>query len=153
MGLAIWQMVLFWLPGAQTFFGLSLVLVRLQFVMMLSAMLILGYAFYTNDFSVSFVAANSNTHLPVMYRIAAIWGGHEGSMLLWVFLLTAWMFAVTFGAQRLPEDMQARVLFILSGLALGFYAFLWMTSDPFARVFPAPLQGRDLNPLLQDPGL
>ena len=162
MGLAVWQVGILGgflygprraINGSPVFLALGIALARLQFVMMLCALAILGYAFYTNDFSVAFVAANSNTQLPGIYRIAAIWGGHEGSMLLWVFLLTGWMFTVSYGAKRLPTDMQARVLVILSLVAFGFYAFLWFTSDPFARLFPAPTEGRDLNPLLQDPGL
>ncbi|CAN5281664.1 heme lyase CcmF/NrfE family subunit [soil metagenome] len=112
------------------------------------------YAFISNDFSVSYVAANSNTHLPLGYRIAAVWGAHEGSLLLWVMILGLWMSAVAWFSKSLPEEMLARVLAILAIISAGFLLFVLMTSDPFARLLPeTPIEGRDLNPLLQDPGL
>ena len=113
----------------------------------------LTYAFVTNDFSVQYVALNSNSALPVHYRIAGAWGGHEGSLLLWCLMLGVWMSAVSFFSEHLPEDMVARVLGVLGLVSAGFLAFLLFTSNPFDRLFPVPADGRDLNPLLQDPGM
>lgn len=114
----------------------------------------LSYCFLVNDFSVAYVANNSNTSLPWFYRLCAVWGAHEGSLLLWVFILTIWMVAVSFFSRELPIDMRIRVLSVLALLALGFYFFLLTTSNPFLRYLQnIPINGRDLNPLLQDPGL
>ncbi|MBE0473387.1 heme lyase CcmF/NrfE family subunit [Rhodoferax sp.] len=115
--------------------------------------LCLTYAFYTNDFSVQYVAQNSNTQLPVMYRIAAVWGGHEGSLLLWLLMLCSWMMAVSLFSSQLPDVMVSRVLGVLALIAVGFMLFMLLTSSPFDRLVQIPLEGRDLNPLLQDPGL
>ncbi|HYF97605.1 MAG TPA: heme lyase CcmF/NrfE family subunit, partial [Coxiellaceae bacterium] len=112
------------------------------------------YAFITNDFSVRYVAENSNSTLPLIYRFCAVWGAHEGSLLLWVYLLTLWMAAVSIFSLHLPLTLIARILAVLSMVAAGFYLFILLTSDPFARLLTdIPLNGRDLNPLLQDPGL
>jgi len=124
-----------------------------QFVFVAFAFACLSYAFVTNDFSVQYVASNSNSELPLKYRIAAVWGGHEGSLLLWVLILCSWMVAVTVFSRRLPEDMVARVLGVMGLVSVGFLAFMLFTSNPFERLLPAPLDGRDLNPLLQDPGM
>ncbi|HTY49798.1 MAG TPA: heme lyase CcmF/NrfE family subunit [Steroidobacteraceae bacterium] len=124
-----------------------------QFVMLATAMGVLGYAFVTYDFSVLYVAENSNSALPLLYRVAAIWGAHEGSLLLWIFLLSAWMLAVAIGSGRLPRRFAARVLGVLGLVSVGFLLFILFTSDPFRRLIPAAADGRDLNPLLQDPGL
>ncbi|MCZ6525427.1 MAG: heme lyase CcmF/NrfE family subunit, partial [Gammaproteobacteria bacterium] len=113
----------------------------------------LVYAFITNDFSVSYVANNSNTLLPVQYRISAVWGAHEGSLLLWVLILGIWMFAVTIFNRGLPKEFVARVLGVMGLISLGFLLFLLLTSNPFERILIAPQEGADLNPLLQDPGL
>ena len=113
----------------------------------------LVYAFVTNDFSVQYVALNSNSALPLEYRIAGAWGGHEGSLLLWCLMLGVWMAAVSFFSAHLPEDMVARVLGVMGLVSAGFLAFLLFTSNPFDRLFPVPADGRDLNPLLQDPGM
>jgi cytochrome c-type biogenesis protein CcmF len=113
----------------------------------------LVYAFVTNDFSVQYVALNSNSALPLAYRIAGAWGGHEGSLLLWCLMLGVWMTAVTLFSAHLPEDMVARVLGVMGLVTSGFLAFMLFTSNPFDRLFPAPADGRDLNPLLQDPGM
>lgn len=110
-------------------------------------------AFVAKDFSVLYVANNSNTDLPLIYRISAVWGAHEGSLLLWSAVLTAWMCAVARASQALPEVFVARVLGVMSLVNVGFLAFILFTSNPFLRHFPAPADGRDLNPLLQDPGL
>src|SRR5262249_25529052 len=114
----------------------------------------LAYAFLTNDFSVAYVANNSNTQLPWFYRFCAIWGAHEGSLLLWVFILNIWMSAVAICSARLPLETVARVLAVLAMISLGFLLFLLSTSNPFLRLLPDfPANGQDLNPLLQDPGL
>jgi len=113
----------------------------------------LVYAFVNNDFSVAYVAQNSNTTLPLHYRVAAVWGGHEGSILLWTLILGVWMFAVTLFSRHLPQDMISRVLGVMGLVSAGFLAFMLFTSNPFDRLFPVPPDGRDLNPLLQDPGM
>ncbi len=113
----------------------------------------LTYAFYTNDFSVSYVAQHSNSKLPGMYRIAGVWGGHEGSLLLWLMMLSSWMLAVSIFSRQLPDAMVSRVLGILGLVAVGFLLFMLITSNPFLRLSDIPADGHDLNPLLQDPGL
>ena len=113
----------------------------------------LVHAFVTNDFSVQYVALNSNTALPLAYRIAGAWGGHEGSLLLWCLMLGIWMSGVSVFSRHLPEEMAARVLGVLGLVSAGFLAFMLFTSNPFDRLFPSPADGRDLNPLLQDPGM
>ena len=113
----------------------------------------LTYDFVTNDFSVQYVALHSNSALPLHYRVSGAWGGHEGSLLLWCLMLGVWMSAVSFFSSHLPEDMVARVLGVMGLVSAGFLAFLLFTSNPFDRLFPVPADGRDLNPLLQDPGM
>ena len=113
----------------------------------------LTYAFVTNDFSVQYVAMHSNSALPLHYRISGVWGGHEGSFLLWCLMLGVWMLAVAAFSAHLPQEMVARVLGVMGVLSAGFIAFMLFTSNPFDRLFPAPPDGRDLNPLLQDPGM
>jgi len=113
----------------------------------------LVWSFVTNDFSVVNVAQNGNTLLPVPYKVAASWGSHEGSMLLWVLMLSLWGAAVAVFSRRLPDEMVARVLGVMGLVAIGFIAFMLITSDPFNRMFPPAAEGRDLNPLLQDPGM
>ena len=110
-------------------------------------------AFATDDWSVAYVAANANAQLPLHYRLAAAWGGHEGSLLLWVWLLALWTLAVALGSRSLPAATRARVLGVLALLEVGFTSFILLTSNPFIRQWPAALDGRDLNPLLQDPGM
>jgi len=113
----------------------------------------LVYAFVGNDFSVAYVAMNSNSALPLHYRVAGAWGGHEGSLLLWTLMLGVWMTAVSLFSRHLPEPMVARVLGVMGLVSAGFLAFMLFTSNPFDRLLPAPPDGRDLNPLLQDPGM
>ena len=113
----------------------------------------LTYSFVVNDFSVHYVALNSNSALPLHYRMTAVWGGHEGSLLLWMLMLTGWMTAVTVFSRHLPADLVARVLGVMGILSAGFLAFMLFTSNPFDRLLPAAADGRDLNPLLQDPGM
>ncbi|MFZ0791987.1 MAG: heme lyase CcmF/NrfE family subunit [Chromatiaceae bacterium] len=110
-------------------------------------------AFLTDDFSVVYVATNSNSLMPDIYKVSALWGAHEGSLLLWVFLLAAWGAAVATFSRNLPLPMIARVISVQGMIAIGFLLFMLLTSNPFERIFPAPLEGRDLNPLLQDFGL
>lgn len=126
---------------------------RAQFVFIALAFVCLGYSFYANDFSVLYVASNSNSHLPLVYRLAAVWGGHEGSMLLWVSILAVWTMAVTMFAKGLPESFRIRLIAVMGLVSVGFLAFIIFTSNPFERLIPAALDGRDLNPLLQDPGM
>ncbi|MEO8122398.1 MAG: cytochrome c biogenesis protein CcsA, partial [Rhodoferax sp.] len=124
-----------------------------QFVFLAIAMACLWYALIANDFSVQYVASNSNSHLPVEYRMAALWGAHEGSLLLWAFILSVWTLAVAIFSRSLPDAFVARVLGVMGLISIGFLLFMLLTSNPFDRVFPAALEGRDLNPLLQDIGL
>ena len=113
----------------------------------------LTVAFIQNDFSVGYVAQHSNTLLPLPYRIAAVWGGHEGSLLLWAFMLGLWALAVALFSRHLPPIMVARVVGVLGLVTAGFLLFILLSSNPFTRLLPAVAEGRDLNPLLQDPGL
>jgi cytochrome c-type biogenesis protein CcmF len=129
-------------PAAQTLFMLLVV-----------AFACLAASFLRSDFSVAYVAAHSNTRLPAVYRFCAVWGGHEGSLLLWLLILSGWSFAVARCSRALPADMVARVLAVLGLVAAGFAAFILLTSNPFDRLLPAAPEGADLNPLLQDPGL
>ncbi|MBI5912552.1 MAG: heme lyase CcmF/NrfE family subunit [Betaproteobacteria bacterium] len=124
-----------------------------QFLFIAFAFACLTYAFVTNDFSVKYVAEHSNTRLPLEYRVAGVWGGHEGSLLLWTLMLGVWMFAVSIFSRTLPEEMVARVLGIMGLVSVGFLVFMLFASNPFDRLLPAAADGRDLNPLLQDPGM
>jgi cytochrome c-type biogenesis protein CcmF len=110
-------------------------------------------SFLTNDFSVLNVASNSNSQLPWPYRLAASWGSHEGSLLLWVLMLSGWMAAVARFSKGVPKDMLSLILGVMAIVAIGFYSFLLLTSNPFDRLLPPAMDGRDLNPLLQDPGM
>lgn len=124
-----------------------------SFVFVSIAFFCLSYAFAHDDFSVKYVATNSNSLLPYYYKICAVWGGHEGSLLLWILMLSGWTLAVAVFSRSLPLDMQARVLGVLGFIAVGFLLFIVITSNPFDRTLPMPpLDGSDLNPLLQDPG-
>ncbi|MCK9989852.1 MAG: cytochrome c-type biogenesis protein CcmF [Rugosibacter sp.] len=126
---------------------------QVHFLLLAFSFACLAHSFLTNDFSVAYVAQNSNTQLPAMYRFAAVWGGHEGSLLLWVLMLAGWGAAVSVASRSLPDIMVARVLSVLGMVSGGMLAFVLFTSNPFARLLPAVAEGRDLNPLLQDPGL
>ncbi|WED41788.1 heme lyase CcmF/NrfE family subunit [Legionella cardiaca] len=124
-----------------------------QFVFIALAYLCLTFCFLRDDFSVIYVLTNSSISLPWFYKVCAVWGGHEGSMLLWVAILSLWMLAVSFFSKALDKTMRARVLVVLGWVSIGFILFLLSTSNPFARQFQVlQTQGRDLNPLLQDPG-
>src|SRR3954468_17919142 len=124
-----------------------------QFTFVAIAFGCLAWSFVHNDFSVLNVATNSNSQLPIQYRLAATWGSHEGSLLLWVLMLNVWTVAVTVFSRHLPEEMSARVIGVMGLISVGFLLFMLLTSNPFERLFPAAADGRDLNPLLQDPGM
>ncbi|HSN22169.1 MAG TPA: heme lyase CcmF/NrfE family subunit [Usitatibacter sp.] len=124
-----------------------------QFLFVAAAFAALAYSFVTSDFSVVNVAQHSNSKLPWYYRFAATWGSHEGSMLLWTFMLALWTFAVAALSRHLPERLVARVLGVMGLVSVGFLFFILLTSDPFERLIPAAAEGQDLNPLLQDPGM
>ena len=111
------------------------------------------YSFITNDFSVRYVADNSNTQMPTIFRVSALWGAHEGSLLLWALILSFWGAAVAFFSKGIPSIMLARVLSVMGFIGVGFMLFMLMTSNPFERLLQIPLEGRQLNPLLQDVGL
>jgi cytochrome c-type biogenesis protein CcmF len=126
---------------------------RAVFAFVLLAFAILLHAFIVHDYSIEYVAHNSNNALPLMYRVAAVWGAHEGSLLLWVLILSTWSLLVAQYSRGLPAEFRARVLGTLGLVGFGFLAFTVFTSSPFARNFPAPADGVDLNPILQDPAL
>lgn len=145
------------LPGAASgnaaWIALARPAARIQFFLTVIAFSSLTWAFVTKDFSVAYVAQNANSQLPLTYRIAAVWGGHEGSLLLWLLMQTGWAYAVSMFSRQLPDAMVARVLGVLGLVTAGFLLFVLLTSNPFERLFPAPMEGLDLNPLLQDVGL
>jgi cytochrome c-type biogenesis protein CcmF len=139
--------------GNRSWIALAVPAGQAQFIFVAIAFCCLGYSFITNDFSVLNVATNSNSQLPLHYRLAATWGSHEGSLLLWTFMLGLWTVAVSLFSRHLPDDMVARVLGVMGVISVGFLLFMLLTSNPFARLFPAAPDGRDLNPLLQDPAM
>lgn len=121
-----------------------------QFLLVSLAFACLVHAFVVNDFSIAYVAANSNALLPVFYRVAGVWGGHEGSLLLWIQILSTWILAVAVLSRSLPDAVVVRVLGVLAWVSVGFLSFMLFTSNPFVELSAVPLDGRDLNPLLQD---
>jgi cytochrome c-type biogenesis protein CcmF len=154
------------LAGAQAFFGIFgpargdarwLAVVRPavagQFVLVSTAVGALIYSFVSFDFSVLYVASNSNSALPTFYRVAALWGAHEGSLLLWAWILATWTLAVAIASRNLPASFASRVMGVLGFVSFGFLLFTLATSNPFERLIPAAADGRDLNPVLQDPAL
>ena len=124
-----------------------------HFVFVVIAYVCLTWAFLSNDFSVAYVANHSQLNLPTMYKITAVWGGHEGSVLLWVLILAVWTVAVGMYSRNLPDSFVARVIGVLGLLSVGFLLFVLLTSNPFDRLAIPPADGADLNPLLQDPGM
>ncbi|TXH03494.1 MAG: heme lyase CcmF/NrfE family subunit [Nevskiaceae bacterium] len=124
-----------------------------QALLVFTAFGCLTWCFITQDFSVAYVTANSHSELPLVYRFTAVWGAHEGSLLLWVTILAGWTLAVSVFNRRLPADITATALAVLGVVSIGFLLFMLLTSNPFERLFPVPEDGRDLNPLLQDPGM
>ncbi|MBA4263520.1 MAG: c-type cytochrome biogenesis protein CcmF [Comamonadaceae bacterium] len=145
------------LAGAQTgrtsWMALARPAATAQFALLLFAYVCLTHAFITSDFSVLLAAEHSHTALPLLYRFSAVWGNHEGSILLWTLILAGWTFAVAHLSSQLDRPMLARVLGVMGLVSVGFLLFTLLTSNPFERVFPVPLDGKDLNPLLQDPGM
>ena len=139
--------------GNRSWIALAAPAGQAQFIFLAIAFCCLGFSFITNDFSVLNVATNSNSQLPLHYRLAATWGSHEGSLLLWTLMLGLWTVAVSLFSKHLPEEMVARVLSVMGIVSVGFLLFLLLTSNPFTRILPAPPDGRDLNPLLQDPAM
>jgi len=139
--------------GNRTWIALAIPTGQAQFIFVAIAFGCLAYSFITNDFSVLNVATNSNSQLPLHYRLAATWGSHEGSLLLWTLMLALWTVAVSLFSKHLPDEMVARVLSVMGIVSVGFLLFMLLTSNPFARLFPVPPDGRDLNPLLQDPAM
>ncbi|HIJ30684.1 MAG TPA: cytochrome c biogenesis protein CcsA, partial [Gammaproteobacteria bacterium] len=139
--------------GISNWMALARPAAQAQFFFLLLAIVLLGVSFVQDDFSVRYVATNSNTKLPLIYKVSAIWGGHEGSLLLWAFMLSLWGAAVTWFSKSLPFQLTSRALAVLGLVGIGFLLFLLLTSNPFDRLIPAAIDGRDLNPLLQDPGL
>lgn len=124
------------------------------FVCLSIAFVALFYLFAVNDFSVQYVVNNSNSTLPIYYRLSAVWGSHEGSLLLWIWLLALWSVAVALFSKHLPQEAAARVLGIMGIISVGFVLFVLFTSNPFTRTFPEfPVDGKELNPMLQDVGL
>src|SRR5690242_4422111 len=139
--------------GNRTWIALAVPAGQAQFLFVALAFSCLAYSFITNDFSVLNVATNSNSQLPLHYRLAATWGSHEGSLLLWTLMLGLWTVAVSLFSRHLPDEMVARVLSVMGIVSVGFLLFMLLTSNPFARLSPVPPDGRDLNPLLQDPAM
>src|SRR3954454_7323585 len=124
-----------------------------QFLFVTIAILALTHAYVVSDFSVANVAANSNSLKPLLYKISGVWSNHEGSMLLWVFILALFGAAVAAFGHNLPPGLRARVLAVQAMIGVGFLLFILFTSNPFLRQFPPPSDGAGLNPILQDPGL
>jgi len=139
--------------GNAVWMGLARPAAKAQFLLIAVAFACLAYTFATMDYSVTYVAANSNSKLPLQYRIAAVWGGHEGSLLLWAMILSIWTVAVSLFSKHLPDAMRARILGVMGLISVGFILFMLTVSNPFERLIPAAMDGRDLNPLLQDPGM
>lgn len=155
-GVAIVQMIIPMVgahKGNAGWMAIAVPAATMQFVLVAASFAALTWAFVTSDFSLQLVYANSHTDKPMIYKISGVWGNHEGSMLLWVLILALFgAFAAWFG-DGLPERLRARVLAVQASISVAFYAFILFTSNPFLRLAFPPLNGRDLNPLLQDPGL
>ncbi|MGI9422102.1 MAG: heme lyase CcmF/NrfE family subunit, partial [Hyphomicrobiaceae bacterium] len=156
VGIAIVQMVVP-LYGARVgdaqLMRVSLPSAVTQFVMIAIAFAALTYAYVTSDFSVENVVRNSHSAKPLIYRISGVWGNHEGSMLLWLLMLAGFGAAVAVFGTNLPLRLRSTVLSVQSSIAVAFGLFVILTSNPFARISPAPFDGQGLNPILQDPAL
>lgn len=139
--------------GMRSWMNVARPAAQIQFIFVALAFGSLTYSFIVMDFSVEYVASVSNSQLPLVYRIAAVWGGHEGSLLLWVLMLSIWTLLVSRFSRNLPIDMVSRVIGVMGFVSIGFLLFMLLTSNPFNRLIPAFADGNDLNPLLQDPGL
>jgi cytochrome c-type biogenesis protein CcmF len=139
--------------GNRRLMAVSTTAALIQCLLLIISFGILTSAFVIQDFSVEYVARNSNSLLPMSYRYSAVWSAHEGSLLLWELILTLWIAAVALFSKRLPEVFRARTLAVLGWISVGFLLFILLTSNPFGRIIPAAVEGLDLNPLLQDFGL
>ncbi len=139
--------------GRASWMAVGRIAARAQFILIAFAFGTLTWAYVTSDFSVLNVAQNSHTDKPLLYKITGVWGNHEGSMLLWVFILALYGLALSLFGKNLPPALQARALAVQAIISFGFLLFILLTSNPFLRLDPAPLNGEGLNPLLQDPGL
>jgi len=139
--------------GQRTWMAMARPAAKIQFLLVGVSYAVLTYAFLVNDFSVGYVTNTSNLALPLVYRITGVWGSHEGSLLLWLLVLTGWTAAVSIYSREIPLQMVARVLAVLGMISVGFTLFVLLTSNPFDRLLPAPADGQSLNPLLQDFGL
>lgn len=138
----------------RTLMGMARPLSWGMFLMLATSFATLLWAFYSNDFTLQYVASNSNSLLPWYYRLTAVWGAHEGSLLLWVLIQSIWTIAVATFSRGMPQESVSRVLAVMGMISVGFLLFIILTSNPFLRTLPYfPIDGRDLNPLLQDPGL
>ena len=149
---AIFPLVGAW-RGDSGWIGLARPSAFVQFVLIAIAFGALMYAYITSDFSVLNVATNSHSAKPLLYKISGVWGNHEGSLLLWLLILVVFGAAVALFGGNLPAEFRARVLSVQAMISVGFLAFVLFTSNPFERLFPVPIDGQGLNPLLQDPGL
>ncbi|USD66385.1 heme lyase NrfEFG subunit NrfE [Vibrio sp. SCSIO 43136] len=138
---------------SQRFDGRSMIFAKLTFIASISAMLILAFAFYLNDFSIQYVIDHSNTRLPLFYRIAAVWGGHEGSLLFWLVIIATWSLMIFPQAKRIDNGYAERFLMLMQLLSVLFCGFILFLSNPFITTEIVPIDGRDLNPMLQDFGL
>src|SRR5690349_2661509 len=139
--------------GNRMWIALAVPTGQAQFLFVATAFCCLAYSFFANDFSVLNVASNSNSQLPLHYRVAATWGSHEGSILLWTLVMSIWTAAVALNSAHLPRTLAARALAVMGLINAGLLLFVLFTSNPFVRLLPAAPDGRDLNPLLQDPGM
>jgi len=135
-----------WMALAQPAATSQVILVGFSFA-------VLTWAFIVSDFSVQLVFLNSHTDKPMIYKISGVWGNHEGSLLLWILILALFGASAAWFGGNLPDSLRARVLAVQASISVAFYAFLLLTSNPFTRLAFAPMNGQDLNPLLQDPGL
>ena len=139
--------------GNTAWMGVASRAAKAQFFLVALSYACLTWSFIAHDFSVAYVAHTSNTLLPLIYRISGVWGGHEGSILLWILTLSAWTFAVAIFNRQVSLVLLTRVLAVMGLISVGFLLFTILTSNPFERLFPVPLDGASLNPLLQDPGM
>ncbi|MCK0138255.1 heme lyase CcmF/NrfE family subunit [Aliiroseovarius sp. F47248L] len=156
LGVAIVQMIVPLIgahKGWQGWMELAVPAATIQFLLVLASFFALTYAFVTSDFSVQLVTLNSHSAKPMLYKVSGVWGNHEGSMLLWVLIVSLFGAMAAWWGGNLPQRLKARVLAVQSSIAVAFLGFVLFTSNPFIRIAQPPFDGRDLNPLLQDPGL
>lgn len=155
-GIALIQMIVPFIgahKGWRSWMAVADPAATVQFVLVAFSFLALTYAFVTSDFSLRLVTLNSHSAKPMLYKVSGVWGNHEGSMLLWLLILTLFGACASWFGGNLPETLKARVLSVQSAISVAFFAFILFTSNPFLRLEIPPFDGQDLNPLLQDPGL